>query len=126
MREEPLHDLDQYRLHTRPSPHPYASPAGASFGSFAIPLEGSRRLIVVSSGRPHEGDGGWEHVSVSLPNRCPTWEEMCRVKRLFWKDDECVVQFHPPEAANINVHNYCLHLWRWLGGEFPMPPTWAV
>ena len=23
--------------------------------------------------------GGWEHVSVSLRNRCPTWEEMCRV-----------------------------------------------
>ncbi len=24
--------------------------------------------------------GGWEHVSVSLPRRCPTWDEMCLIK----------------------------------------------
>lgn len=24
--------------------------------------------------------GGWEHVSVSLARRCPTWEEMCIIK----------------------------------------------
>ena len=27
--------------------------------------------------------GGWEHVSVSLRNRCPTWDEMCLVKDIF-------------------------------------------
>ena len=27
--------------------------------------------------------GGWEHVSVSLQNRCPTWDEMCRIKDIF-------------------------------------------
>lgn len=31
--------------------------------------------------------GGWEHVSVSLRNRCPTWDEMCLVKDIFWRDD---------------------------------------
>lgn len=35
--------------------------------------------------------GGWEHVSVSLSNRCPTWEEMCMVKDIFWGEDECVI-----------------------------------
>lgn len=44
--------------------------------------------------------GGWEHVSVSLNNRCPTWEEMCMVKDIFWGEDECVIQFHPPKSAN--------------------------
>ena len=29
--------------------------------------------------------GGWEHVSVSLARRCPTWEEMCMVKDIFWE-----------------------------------------
>src|SRR5690349_6482303 len=32
------------------------------------------------------GGEGWEHVSISIPSedRCPTWEEMCFVKDLFW------------------------------------------
>lgn len=41
--------------------------------------------------------GGWEHVSVSYKNRVPTWDEMCKIKDMFWNDDECVVQYHPPE-----------------------------
>lgn len=69
---------------------------------------------------------GWEHVSVSLPHRCPTWEEMCRVKALFWDDEDSVIQFHPPRSRYVNVHPYCLHLWRWLGGDFPLPPSILV
>lgn len=59
--------------------------------------------------------GGWEHVSVSLPNRCPTWEEMCFVKNLFWDEDDFVVQMHPPKSDYVNCHPYCLHLWRKAG-----------
>ena len=66
--------------------------------------------------------GGWEHVSVSLRNRCPTWEEMCLVKDIFWMDDECVVQFHPPKNEYINVHPYCLHLWKKIGEKADLPP----
>lgn len=66
--------------------------------------------------------GGWEHVSVSYPNRCPTWEEMCRVKNMFWNDDECVVQYHPPKSDYVNNHPYCLHLWRKCGKDFELPP----
>ncbi len=65
---------------------------------------------------------GWEHVSVSYSNRCPTWEEMCRVKDIFWYDNECVVQFHPPKSEYVNNHPYCLHLWRKCGSEFELPP----
>ena len=71
------------------------------------------------------GQGEWEHVSVSSagdPARIPTWEDMCFVKSLFWHPEECVVQFHPPEAEYINHHPGVLHLWRWTGGAFPMPP----
>jgi len=65
---------------------------------------------------------GWEHVSVSLRNRCPTWEEMCIVKDIFWSDDECVVQYHPPKIEYVNCHPYCLHLWKKTGDEFETPP----
>lgn len=74
-------------------------------------------LIIASCGF------GWEHVSVSIPlaKRCPTWEEMCEVKSIFWSDDDCVIQFHPPKEDYVSLHNYCLHLWRPTDVEFPRP-----
>lgn len=66
--------------------------------------------------------GGWEHVSVSYPNRCPTWEEMCTVKDMFWNEEECVVQYHPPKSEYVNNYPYCLHLWRKSGENFETPP----
>jgi hypothetical protein len=70
--------------------------------------------------------GGWEHVSVSLPNRCPTWAEMDRVKRLFWSDEDTVLQLHPPRSLWVNCHPYCLHLWRPIGVALPLPPSALV
>ena len=26
---------------------------------------------------------GWEHLSVSMPSRTPTWDQMCRMKDIF-------------------------------------------
>jgi len=69
---------------------------------------------------------GWEHVSVSLPDRVPTWEEMCALKSLFWDDEDCVVQFHPPRADYVNNHSRCLHVWRPVGIDMPRPPSWLV
>ena len=69
---------------------------------------------------------GWEHVSVSLPDRSPTWEEMCFVKGLFWDDDDCVMQLHPPKSDWVNNHSYCLHLWRPVGAEIPRPDSIMV
>jgi len=69
---------------------------------------------------------GWEHVSVSRPDRVPNWGEMCRVKSLFWDKTDCVVQYHPPEADYVNNHSRCLHLWRPVGVEIPRPPAFMV
>ena len=73
---------------------------------------------------------GWEHVSVSLQginnNRCPTWDEMCFVKDLFFSEDDCVVQYHPPKSHYVNNHKYCLHLWRPLVQDMPVPPSILV
>ena len=73
-----------------------------------VPVTGRNLMVVASVG------GGWEHVSVSLPERCPTWEEMYFVKDLFWNEDEVVMQLHPAKAENINMHPYCLHI---CGGQ---------
>jgi hypothetical protein len=85
------------------------------------------RLMLAPAGADATADGcGWEHVSVSLADRCPTWDEMAWVKDLCWGPDACVVQYHPPRAEYVNCHPYCLHLWRPAGAELPRPPAGLV
>jgi len=67
--------------------------------------------------------GGWEHASASFKKRCPTWDEMCAVKEAFWRDDECVIQFHPPKSEYVNNYPFCLHLWKKIGNDFELPPS---
>ena len=71
---------------------------------------------------------GWEHVSVSLPDRCPTWEEMAWIKSRFWDAEDAVIQIHPPASAYVNNHPWCLHLWRKAGTNAycEWPPSWMV
>lgn len=90
-------------------------------GTFVIPLRHGQRLYVIAS-----NGMGWEHVSVSRRDRCPTWEEMCAVKAAFWSPDDCVVQYHPPESDYVNNHSYCLHLWRPTDAVIPRPPSIMV
>ena len=90
-------------------------------GCFIVPLKHQQKLRIIAS------DGfGWEHVSVSRRDRCPTWDEMCQIKALFWDDDDCVIQYHPPRSEYVNNHPYCLHLWRPIGVSLPMPPSIMV
>jgi hypothetical protein len=105
-------------------------------GGFFVPNRTARGRgdaplrVIASDGQlvPDESPdlAGWEHVSVSLPNRCPSWEEMAYIKSVFWDADDCVVQFHPPESEYVNNHPFCLHLWRRIDGPFPMPPSILV
>ena len=69
---------------------------------------------------------GWDHVSVSRPHLCPTWEMMCFVKDIFFKPEEMAIQYHPAKSDYINCHEYCLHLWRPHGLEIPTPPKIMV
>lgn len=89
-------------------------------GAFEIPYCDWTLRVICSDGE------GWDHVSVSLPNRCPTWEEMAFIKRLFFDPEECAMQLHPPESRYRNAHPYCLHLWRPQGKTIPQPPTFMV
>ena len=71
---------------------------------------------------------GWEHVSVAPYKRryVPSWEDMCRLKELFFYPEEWVVQFHPAESEYVNNVPNCLHLWRPTQEKLPTPPDWMV
>lgn len=105
---------------------------GDDSGAFSIPhpSTGTTLLCVASSGnlgRDHLGpDYAWDHVSVSTRNRCPNWAEMNAIKAIFWGDDETVMQLHVPARDHLNLHPYCLHLWRPLLVKIPRPPADTV
>ena len=69
--------------------------------------------------------GGWDHVSVSHPNRIPVWTEMEFVKRAFFHPNEVCMQLHVAVADHINVGDV-LHIWRPLGFVLPLPPKGMV
>ena len=114
--------LDKWRIRRGP----LSSDAGDDFGAFFVPGPCGRDLKIIASSGDTSLNILWEHVSVSLMNRTPNWEEMCFVKNLFWDEEEAVMQLHPPRSRWINNHNYCLHLWRPTNQEIPLPPDETV
>jgi hypothetical protein len=86
------------------------------------PKIGNRRLLAVAS-----NGGAWEHVSVSVREgnkvKTPVWEEMAHVKSVFWGEEDCVVEYHPPRSVYVNCHPNVLHLWRPLEQKIPLPPS---
>jgi hypothetical protein len=93
-------------------------------GVFMYPSKSSRKAAIL---RAIVSDAmGWDHVSVSLEHRCPTWDEMEQTKRMFFEPHETAMQLHPSLSDYKNVHPYCLHIWRPHHGTIPMPPSWFV
>ncbi len=90
-------------------------------GAFMMALGRKRNAVIIASDRE-----GWEHVSVSYPDRTPTWNEMCLVKDIFWDVDDCIVQYHPPKNEYVNNHKFCLHLWRPTNMDIPRPSKHMV
>lgn len=101
---------------------------GDDFGKFWVPspFRENKALQIIASSGIEEISNGWEHVSVSLPSCCPTWDEMCFVKDLFWNENETVIQFHPAKSEYVNNHKFCLHLWRPTRNEILTPPSLLV
>jgi hypothetical protein len=96
----------------------YGSYGDETCGVFnvACPSSGRSLHCIASSGE------NWDHVSVSVSNRCPNWPEMEYVKRLFFNDDETAMQLHVPPVDHINHHPNTLHIWRPQRQEIPLPP----
>lgn len=101
---------------------------GDRYGLFIMAQPTFNIRMMVDDG----AETGWEHVSVSckvqhpdgrIQDVTPPWDTMNMVKLMFWKDEECVLQFHPPRAVYVNRHESTLHLWRQVGVNHPTPPT---
>ena len=90
--------------------------------SCEIGLAGWQGTVICSTG------AGWEHVSVAPYKRrvVPEWDDMCNIKDIFWKDDESVIQIHPPKTEYVNNVPNCLHLWRCTYKEMVLPPSILV
>lgn len=114
-----LNMLNRFRVADRQVIDHYGSAGDDRNGVFRLPspLGRSQDLLIVAS----NGEG-WDHVSVSHRSRCPTWAEMSKVHRLFFEVGEVAMQLHVPAQDHINVHPYCLHLWRPHALDIPLPP----
>lgn len=135
--------LDKYRI----KEGEFATPPGAHYGQFVLPVDSEATLfavVIATDGtggdlEPEYAEAGlWEHVSLHIRyrtlrgandkplTRTPTWDEMCAVKQRFWNDEEAVIQIHPPRSQYINTHPHVLHLWRPTHKEVPLPPQICV
>jgi len=90
-------------------------------GAFQLKGPKGQTLRIIAS----HGEN-WDHVSVSLKHRCPTWSEMHFVKGMFFEPEDVVIQYHPRQSQYVNCHPYCLHMWRPQHTELPEPPAWMV
>lgn len=75
-----------------------------------------------------EIDYGWEHVSISVLDRygnpidrCPTWNEMREIHKMFFSKGENSIQFHPRKSEYVNDYPYALHMWRHPDYGIPEP-----
>lgn len=140
MRDQPPDILEKHRVRTGS----YATTSKQGLcGAFVISVDvlrghayGETRcaFVVLSDNGLGIGDAEathWEHVSVSIQDAdgafadLPTWDDMDRIRQLFWKPPEWVMQLHPARTEKID-HAQALHLFRPLDEEIPKPPSELV
>lgn len=89
-------------------------------GEWVDPVDRKKYYIVFTS------SFGWEHLSVSTPNKTPTWDVMCKLKDIFWNEEEVCMQLHPAKSDYVNMHEHCLHIWKPIDKQIPTPPSIMV
>ena len=73
-------------------------------------------------------NAGWEHCSIApyAKRIIPDWDSMCEIKKIFWEDEEAVIQVHPRKSEYVNNLVNCLHLWRCTYKDMVLPPSCLV
>lgn len=123
VRHTPNLRVERSRLTTGPDA---STPADGNNGAFVLRIRSVDLLCLASDGM------GWDHVSVTLlvehrwQQRTPTYDELEAVRSAFFHDDECVLMYSVPKSEHVNVHPYCLHLWRPQDQAIPRPPQIMV
>jgi hypothetical protein len=71
---------------------------------------------------------GWNHVSVApyAKRIIPDWDAMCKIKDIFFEDEEAVIQVHPKKSEYVNNMTNCLHLWQCKYTDMVLPPSCLV
>jgi hypothetical protein len=59
---------------------------------------------------------GW-HLSISRPDRLPTWEEVRDARYALVPDEATMALLLPPRSEYVNVHAFCLQLYE-IPGEY--------
>lgn len=54
---------------------------------------------------------GW-HLSISHPDRYPTWDEIASARYHLIPDKAVMAMLLPPTDQYINLHPNCFHLWQ--------------
>lgn len=91
-------------------------------GDFLIPYKTGNLLVQASL------MFDWEQVSVialdkeSNAERIPSPEEMAEVVRLFFRENEPVIEIHPKSCDYVNINPSTLHVWRHAKIDLPIPP----
>lgn len=72
--------------------------------SYVSHPDGQLRCIVAKEG------GRW-HLSMSHPDRYPTWDELADARYRFVPDRAHMAMLAPPRREFVNLHSTTLHLW---------------
>lgn len=125
MRKEPLPILDKMRINDCNFPYlsDYIIQNKGNIGIFEFREKKTGKLFFIISSITQ----GWEHVSVSIrtkgkKGKMPSWNDMCKIKDLFFDPEEIVVQIHPKRSEYVNIHEGVLHLWKKVHQEWEHPP----
>lgn len=90
-------------------------------GSYRGVSDATRGMVVVVDETEIDGRR-WRHLSVSRRSRTPSYDDLVRVRRLFFGDAEPAYQVFPRAGEHRNLHEHCLHLWKGVGFDpFPDP-----
>lgn len=79
-----------------------------------VRFNGLRVIVTIAK---YEDGNVWRHISMSHPNKLPSYKEMCICKKAFCGDDKKVIQVFPPKSEHVNIHEFCLHLYCNLTGD---------
>ena len=74
-------------------------------------------MTIIASGDVERDGRRWLHISMSYPDRVPSYDEMIAGMRAILGDDREAYQVFPPRARWVNIDAYCLHLWHCLDAD---------
>lgn len=105
------------RILPRPTPAGWTLTDRPADGAWYKRGDGLGAILTVAT----EDDGKrWVHLSVSRAKRLPSWEDLVAARDAFLGTEALAVQVLAPNSRHINIHAFCLHLWRCLDGD-PVP-----